>query len=60
LYPTSLVRGKIAPTGVDVFTDDSTLHTDGPDAVAAMVVLVQPAVAYLEWAGMEIHLKNVG
>jgi hypothetical protein len=35
------IQGKIAPTGVDVFADNSTLPTD-----AAMAVLVQPAVAY--------------
>ncbi len=54
------LQGKIDPTGADVFADDSTLHADGPDAVAAMAVLIQPAVAYLEWAGMDIHLKKCG
>ena len=52
--------GSIAPTGSSGFADDSPLHTDGPDAIPAMAVLVKAATNYLEWAGMEIHLKKCG
>ncbi len=54
------LQGSIAPTGSSGFTDDSTLHTDGPDAIPAMAILVKTAVNYLEWAGMKIHLKKCG
>ena len=49
------LQGRIAPTGSDVFADDSTLHTDGPDAIPALAVMAPPATGYLEWAGMEIN-----
>jgi hypothetical protein len=52
------LQGRIAPSGVDAFADDSTLHTDGPDAIPAMAVMAPPAIGYLRWAGMEIHLKK--
>ena len=54
------LQGRIAPTGNDVFADDSTLHTDGPDAIPAMAIMAPPATGYLEWAGMEINLKKCG
>ncbi len=54
------LQGRIAPSGADAFADDSTLHTDGPDAIPAMTVMAPPAVGYLRWAGMEIHLKKCG
>ena len=54
------LQGLIDPTGSDVFADDSTLHTDGPDAIAALALMAPKGVSYLEWAGMEIHLKKCG
>jgi hypothetical protein len=54
------LQGRIAPSGADTFADDSTLHTDGPDAIPAMAVTVPPAVGYLRWNGMAIHLKKCG
>ena len=35
---------RISPTGSDAFADDSTLQTDGPDAMPAMAVMVAPVV----------------
>ncbi len=37
---------------------DSPLHTDGPDAVSAMAILVPKVAAYVEWAGMEINMTK--
>ncbi len=54
------LQGNITPTGSDVFADDSTLHTDCPDAIPAMAVMAPPAVDYLHWAGMEINLGKCG
>ena len=54
------LQGNITPTGSDAFADDSTLHTDGPDAIPAMAIMVPLAVGYLEWAGMDINLKKCG
>ncbi len=54
------VQGKTSPSGADAFADDSKLYTDGPDAMTAMAAMAPPAVGYLRWAGMEIHLKKCG
>ncbi len=51
-------QGAIDPTGSSGFTDDTPLHTDGPDAVPTMAILVTKPADYLQWAGMEIHLKK--
>ncbi len=53
------MQGAIEPTGSSGFADDTPLHTDGPDAVPAMEILVTKTADYLQWAGMDIHLKNV-
>jgi hypothetical protein len=52
------LHGSIAPTGSSGFADDSPLHTDGPDAVSAMAILVPKVADYVEWAGMEINMKK--
>ncbi len=52
------LQGNINPTGSSGFADDTLLHMDGPDAVPAMAILVTKTVGYLEWAGMEIHMKK--
>ncbi len=54
------LQGAIAPTGSSGFADDTQLHTDGPDAVPAMAILVTITADYLQWAGMDIHLKKCG
>ncbi len=55
------LQGKI-PTGssglAHNFADDSPLHTDGPDAVPAMAIMVPEVAAYLEWAGMEVNVPK--
>ena len=52
------LHGSIAPTGSSGFADDSPLHTDGPDAVSAMAILIPKVAAYVEWAGMEINMTK--
>ena len=52
------LQGSIAPTGSSGFADDSPLHTDGPDAVPAMAIMVPRVAAYVEWAGMEINMAK--
>ncbi len=54
------LQGNIAPTGSSGLADDTPLHTDGPDAIPAMAILVSKVAGYLEWAGMEINLKKCG
>jgi hypothetical protein len=54
------LQGSIVPIGSSGFVDDSPLHTDGPDAMSAMAILIKAATSYLEWAGMKIHLKKCG
>jgi hypothetical protein len=51
------LQGYIALTGSSCFADDSPLHTDGPEAIPAMEILVLKVVGYLGWAGMKIQLK---
>ena len=43
------LQGSITPTGSSGFAYDSPLHTDGPDAIPAMAVLVEAATSYLEY-----------
>jgi len=52
------LQGSIDPTGSSAFADDSPLHTDGPDAVPAMALMVPKIADYLEWAGMEINIPK--
>ncbi len=54
------LQGAIEPTGSSGLADDTSLHTDGPDAVRAMAKLVTKTADYLQWAGMDIHLKKCG
>ncbi len=49
------LQGAIEPTGSSGFADDAPRHTDGPDAVPAMAILVTKTPDYLQWAGMDIH-----
>ncbi len=58
----------IESTGSSCFADGTPLHTDGPDAVPAMaililktaeyLILILKTAEYLRWAGMGIHMKN--
>jgi hypothetical protein len=54
------LQGAVELTGSSGFAADTPLHTDGPDAVPAMVILVTKTAGYLQWAGMDIHLKKCG
>ncbi len=54
------LNGTIDPTGSSGFTDDSPLHTDGPDAISAMAIMVPMVAGFPEWAGMEIQLDKCG
>jgi hypothetical protein len=47
-----------APTGSSPFADDSTLHTDGPDAISAMRVLVRGAGDYVRWLGPLVNMRK--
>ena len=57
-----MLQGKFDPTGssgfAHNFADDSPLHTDGPDAVPTMVIMIPKVAAYLEWEGMEVNVPN--
>ena len=44
------------PSGSSGFADDTTLHTDGVDAVPAMQCIIQPAGAYLGWMGCMVNI----
>ena len=47
-----------APTGSSPFADDSNLHTDGPDAVPAMSVLVTNVGAFVRWLGLFVNMPK--
>jgi hypothetical protein len=42
--------------GSSGFADDTTLHTDGPDAVPAMQVLVDAISPFCDWLGLLLNL----
>ena len=44
------------PSGSSGFADDTTLHTDGVDAVPAMQCIIQPAGEYLGWMGCSVNM----
>ena len=44
------------PMGSSGFADDTTLHTDGPDAVPAMQVLVDAISPFCDWLGLLLNL----
>jgi hypothetical protein len=56
------LQGPNKPTGSIGFADDTLLYTDSPasEAVPAMAILVTKTEDYLQWAGMDIHLKKCG
>jgi ribonuclease HI len=45
-------------SGSGGFADDTTLKTDGPDAVPAMCIQVQYVGAYLEWTGQLVQTNK--
>ena len=44
------------PTGSSPFADDSNLHTDGPDAIPAMSILVTEVGAFVHWMGLFVNM----
>ena len=46
------------PTGSSPFADDSNLHTDGPDAIPAMRILVASVGAFVQWLGLFVNMPN--
>ena len=45
-----------APTGSNPFAVDSNLHTDGPEAIPAMSMLVTSVGAYIHWLGLFVNM----
>jgi ribonuclease HI len=46
------------PMGSSGFADDTTLHSDGSDAVPAMQVIVQAATPFLDWLGLLLNMRK--
>ena len=46
------------PTGSSPFADDSNLHTDGPDAIPAMHILVTSVGAFVRWLGLFVNMQK--
>ena len=44
------------PMGTSGFCDDTTMHSDGPDAVPAMQVMVTAVAPFLEWLGLLLNM----
>jgi hypothetical protein len=42
--------------GTSGFCDDTTMHSDGPDAVPAMQVMVRSVAPFLEWLGLLLNM----
>ena len=45
-------------TGSSPFADDSNLHTDGPDAIPAMRILVTSVAAFVRWLGLFVNMPK--
>ena len=50
--------GNLELSGSTGFADDTTLKTDGPDAVPAMCNQVQPVGNYLHWTGQLVQTNK--
>ena len=46
------------PSGSSPFADDIVLHSDGPDAISAMRVMVNAGGAYLQWLGLFVKMQK--
>ena len=46
------------PTGSSPFADDSNLHTDGPDAIPALSILVTSVWAFVRWLGLFVNMPE--
>ena len=44
------------PMGTSGFADDTTMHSDGPDAVPAMQVMVRAVAPFLDWLGLLLNM----
>ena len=42
--------------GTSGFADDTTMHSDGPDAVPAMQVMVRAVAPFLDWLGLLLNM----
>ena len=42
--------------GTSGFADDTTMHSDGPDAVPAMQVMVRAVAPFLDWLGLLLSM----
>ena len=46
------------PSGSSPFADEMALHSDGPDAIPAMHVMVNAGGAYLQWLGLFVNIQK--
>ena len=54
----SSLPALLHPTGASGFADDTCIHIDGPDAIAAMRTVVVMAGQFLRWAGPEVNVAK--
>ena len=47
-----------APSGSSPFADDANVHTDGPDAIPAMSILVARLGAFVHWLGLQVNMQK--
>ena len=47
-----------APSGSSPFADDANVHTDGPDAIPAMSILVTKLGAFVHWLGLQVNMQK--
>ncbi len=53
-----MLRGSWTLSSSSGLAGDMALHTKGPDAISAMKIMVQEVGAYINWAGMLVHMMN--
>ncbi len=46
------------PMGTSGFCDDTTMHSNGPDGVPAMQLMVRAVTQFLEWLGLLLSMLN--
>ena len=53
-----MLQSSLALSSSSGLADDTAQHTEGPDAIPAMTIMVQEVGAYINWDGMLVHMMK--
>ncbi len=53
-----VLGSSLASSSLSGLADDTALNAKGQDAIPAMAIMVQEVGAYINWAGMLVHMMK--